>query len=230
MPTSKTYDELVDLLKKHYITKPSYHRSLVSFQQRRKSEGKSLKELYADLKRLAKDCNFGATFDSRLRDQLFMAVDKLPYFKFLLAENLNLETLTSSKLLDRIQTLEKAYVGESTDKFSSNNDVNKLSGKQFPNQKCKHCGFPHNSSACRFKDLNCRNCGRKGHLEKVCYFKNNDSKSFKNNKKPNRVKSVTESLKPQEDCDSISSKHEDEMLLKIDENNVNNVAAEILSI
>ena len=71
MPTDKSYGQLIDLMKSHYITKPSYHRSLVLFQQRRKLENESLKELYADLKRLAKNCNFGATFDARLRDQLF---------------------------------------------------------------------------------------------------------------------------------------------------------------
>ena len=92
-------------MKKHFITKPSYHRSLCLFQQRRKKEGESLKDLYADLKRLAKDCHFGTNFQSRLRDQLFMAVDSLPYFKFLLSEDLNLEDLSAERLLDRLQTL-----------------------------------------------------------------------------------------------------------------------------
>ena len=35
-PTELSYSELVKLLKTHFVTKPSYHRSLLSFQQRRK--------------------------------------------------------------------------------------------------------------------------------------------------------------------------------------------------
>ncbi|XP_076055155.1 uncharacterized protein LOC143033547 [Oratosquilla oratoria] len=146
MPTTKTYDELIELMKKHFITKPSYHRSLCSFQQRRKVEKETVKELYADLKRLAKDCNFGTMFDARLRDQLFMAVDHEPYFKYLLAEDLKLEALTSSTLLERILLLEKAHMGEGeTGNHSSSGTVQKVHSKTV--SKCKHCGFPHPSSA-----------------------------------------------------------------------------------
>ena len=163
LPNEKSYDELVALLKKHYITKPSYHRSLCLFQQRKKVQGETLKELYADLKRLAKDCNFGNTFDSRLRDQLFMAIDNLPYFKYLMAEDLNLDGLSSNELLDRIHTLEKAHVGESETAKSINKLV--LSDSSV---KCSHCGYPHKSFACKFKSLNCNNCGKLGHLQRVC--------------------------------------------------------------
>ena len=99
LPSDKTYGELIDLLKAHYVTKPSYHRSLCLFQRRVKKSDESLEQLYADLKRLAKDCNFGTTFDERLRDQFFMAIDSQSYFKFFMAENLKLEGLTSVQLL-----------------------------------------------------------------------------------------------------------------------------------
>ena len=34
VPSDKTFDEIIALLKQHYVTKPSYHRSLCLFQQR----------------------------------------------------------------------------------------------------------------------------------------------------------------------------------------------------
>ena len=111
-PTELTYNEITQLLKDHYVTKPSYHRSLLLFQQRRKETGESLNVMYSELKSLAKNCNFGNTFDQRLRDQLFMAVDAQPYFKFLVAEDLDMDQMTSAKLLERITTLEKAHLGE----------------------------------------------------------------------------------------------------------------------
>ncbi|XP_076032445.1 uncharacterized protein LOC143020168 [Oratosquilla oratoria] len=142
MPTTKTYDELIELMKNHFITKPSYHRSLCSFQQRRKVEKETVKELYADLKRLAKDCNFDTTLDARLRDQLFMAIDSEPYFKYILAKDLKLEALTSSAILEGILVLEKAHMGEGemANSSSSGTTVHKVHSETM--SKCKHCGFP----------------------------------------------------------------------------------------
>ena len=186
-PSDKSFDQLIAAMKKHFITKPSYHRSLVVFQQRRKKEGESLKDLYADLKKLAKDCHFGDTFDQRLRDQLFMAVDSLLYFKFLLAEDLNLEEMSSDKLLDRLQTLEKAHLGENVTHSSALN-VNKIEKPQAKNGlKCKHCGYPHLSANCKFKNLSCNNCGIKGHLQAVCR-KPKEGKSYSNRYKTNQPK------------------------------------------
>ncbi|XP_076035355.1 uncharacterized protein LOC143021633 [Oratosquilla oratoria] len=217
MPSTKTYDELITLMKNHFITKPSYHRSLCSFQQRRKVEKETVKELYADLKRLAKDCNFGTMFDARLRDQLFMAVDHEPYFKYLLAEDLKLEALTSSTLLERILSLEKAHMGEGErGNPSLSGTVQKVHSKTV--SKCKHCGFLHPSSVCRFKDSECHYCGRQGYLEIICRFKQKDaykqnsSKSFKNK----NVKSVSEPEPEHEEhqC-SVYNVVDKSMLLKV---------------
>ncbi|XP_076031079.1 uncharacterized protein LOC143019325 [Oratosquilla oratoria] len=229
MPTTKTYDELIELMKNHFITKPSYHRSLCSFQQRRKVKKETVKELYADLKRLVKDCNFGTMFDARLRDQLFMAVDHEPYFKYLLAEDLKLEALTSSTLLERILLLEKAHMGEGeTGNPSSSGTVQKVHSKTV--SKCKHCGFLHPSSACRFKDSECHYCGRQGHLEKNCRFmqkdayKQNSSKSFKNK----NVKSVSEQEPEHEEHQCSDNNVVDKsMLLKVSCNCLKSVKPEM---
>ena len=75
-----------------------------------------------------------------------MAVDKTSYFKYLVAEDLALESLTSGKLLDRIETLEKAHIGEST--LESADTVSKInkrivhSKNRDSKNKCKHCGYP----------------------------------------------------------------------------------------
>lgn len=33
---------------------------------------------------------------------------------------------------------------------------------------CASCGGNHNRSACKFKNVECWHCGRKGHMAKVC--------------------------------------------------------------
>ncbi|KAK7077135.1 hypothetical protein SK128_007450 [Halocaridina rubra] len=50
-------------------------RSLIQFQQRKKKPGENLHDLYAALKALAKDCNFGNQFDARVCDQLFIVIE-----------------------------------------------------------------------------------------------------------------------------------------------------------
>ena len=219
-PTSKTYAEIVDVLKRHYINKPTYHRSLLLFQQRKKERNESLKDLYSDLKRLAKDCSFGATFDTRLRDQLFMAVDNLSYFKYLVAEDLNLNTLTSEKLLDRIQTLEKAHIGEGSrmDSHSIGMDsgVNKVHPTKSSAFTCKHCGFNHQSSNCRFKHLSCRKCGVKGHMEKVCYANKSSNQGYKKFEKKsyakNKIKNVEDLC---DDLEVAKLDYDDDNMLKV---------------
>ena len=184
LPHTKSYEDLVNLLKAHYDVKPSYHRSLLSFQQRKKKEGESLKELYADLKRLAKDCDFKDQFDSRVRDQLFMSVENEIYFANLVAENLDLKSMKSAEIFERVLNLEKAFVSEKSciQKVTWENECvhqvksnkNRFAKKPL---SCRHCGYPHDSDKCRFKNLTCNNCNEKGHLKQVCPNQSKDVNS-----------------------------------------------------
>ena len=40
-PTTKSYTEIVNLLKGHFTSRPTYHRSLLLFQQRKKESNES---------------------------------------------------------------------------------------------------------------------------------------------------------------------------------------------
>ena len=205
LPSDKTYDDLVTLLKDHFTSRPSYHRSLCLFQQRRKSSTETLKEVYVDLKNLANNCKFGNSYDGRLRDQLFIAVDNQPYFKYLMSEDLKLENMSSKELLERLLTLEKAHMGEQTE-----NKINLQKNyvkKEVKREECKHCGYPHNSYNCKFKGLSCNQCGKTGHLQRVC---RNKKENFKKNTfdkqkfKKNKVKQIESTVSD-----------DDEQLLKI---------------
>ncbi|XP_076059269.1 uncharacterized protein LOC143035931 [Oratosquilla oratoria] len=149
LPHTKSFSDLVKALKQYYIVTPSYHTSLVAFQQRKKWPGESLNNLYAELKALAKDCNFADQFDNRVRDQLFMAVDNESYFPNLVAENFKLQTLTSQETFDRILNMEQAFVGE-------NNSIRAVSESQNLHKKKGSRHDPKTSSyyqsVCRFKD------------------------------------------------------------------------------
>ena len=41
---------------------------------------------------------------------------------------------------------------------------------------CFRCGGSHSQVGCRFKDVSCNYCGKKGHIAKVCYSRERDNK------------------------------------------------------
>ena len=214
LPHTKDYDVLVALLKAHFIVKPSYHRSLIKFQQRQKKEGETLNMLYADLKASAKDCNFGDQFDPRVRDQLFMAVQHEVYFPNLVAENIDLQGMTSAKILDRILNLEKAFVSEKSETPTPVRAVNKI------NESCKHCGFPHDSLRCRFKDLSCNVCHKKGHLQRVCREAKKDFPSTRPSQnrprpRPNEKYNSKKAIKVVDDCEVNLDEFDEDRLLMV---------------
>ena len=59
--------------------------------------------------------------------------------------------------------------------------VGDVSIHQVQNKKqgttCYHCGGQHPPTGCRFKDYQCHNCGKTGHLQKVCHKKNGHRKT-----------------------------------------------------
>ena len=182
LPHTKSFADLIKALKQHYIVSPSYHRSLIVFQQRKKVPSESLHNLYADLKSLAKDCNFVGQFDARVRDQLFMAVESEIYFPNLVAENFKLQNLTSQETFDRILNMERAFVSDKNcikavavhQGFQNKSKPKSFVDRSKKNKStfsCGHCGYPHASENCKFKDRTCNACGKKGHLKAVCWFK-----------------------------------------------------------
>ena len=74
LPSEVPFDDLVSQLKSHFITKPSYHRALCDFLQRKKKSSESVKEYYAELKLLAQQCEFNNDFDRRSKSNYWLAL------------------------------------------------------------------------------------------------------------------------------------------------------------
>ncbi|XP_011410599.1 PREDICTED: uncharacterized protein LOC105316966 [Amphimedon queenslandica] len=51
--------------------------------------------------------------------------------------------------------------------------------------ECYKCGGRHYATHCHFKDVNCRSCGKKGHLAKVCCSSKKDHNN-QSRQKPSR--------------------------------------------
>ena len=182
-PGDKSYDELVDALKKHFNPTPleTVHHS--KFHSRVRKPGESIAVFVADLCAPAEFCNFGASLDDMLRDRIVCGVNNTKIQQAFLSEKI----LTLKKALEVAQGLETAVKnakvlshGEAAATSTGSETVNQLAGNgkdmSSPRQKfsgtCFCCGkVGHRRATCHFKDVVCHECGKKGHLRNVCKSK-----------------------------------------------------------
>ena len=240
LPSAVPFDDLVSQLKSHFITKPSYHRALCDFLQRKKKSSESVKEYYAELKLLAHQCEFNNDFDRRLKEQLLVGIDNEVYFKVLLADPFDFKSISSRDLLAKVTNLETAYVTECKSTSNSSTDnrptgtVNKVRHKAVNNsagskgggksdnfkapKKCSRCGHDnHVTDNCKFKNAKCFSCGKVGHVSTVCPNKKAKSKS----RHVNTVHDVGEATNRPSPLDE--NFHDSYDLLKLFDINVNSV-------
>jgi hypothetical protein len=92
-PNTKTFEELVARLTEHLQPKPTVISERYRFHQRSQKTGESVTEFMAALRRLAKDCAFGAFLQEALRDRFVCGLASEAIRKELLKDkNLTLET------------------------------------------------------------------------------------------------------------------------------------------
>ncbi|XP_045489452.1 uncharacterized protein LOC110999258 [Pieris rapae] len=70
LPSSKTYTEVVSVIKNHLQPKPSFISQRYHFRQRRQNAGESISQYLSELKKMAKYCEFKTALEDNLRDQL----------------------------------------------------------------------------------------------------------------------------------------------------------------
>ena len=166
----KTFTELVDLLSGHYNPKKSAAVHRFKFNSRVRNPNESVSKYVSELKKLAVDCAFGSAeaLNQMLCDRLLCGINDARIQRRLLTE----ENLTYDKAFTICQSIELA--DQSTQALSSEKpppaDIHRVPAKK-PSKlptECYRCGGAHSSSSCRFKTADCRYCGKKGHIARVC--------------------------------------------------------------
>lgn len=162
LPGSKTFEQLVSALKKHFEPKPLVIAERFHFHKRDQIMGESISEYVAELRRFATHCEYGAHLNEALRDRLVCGIRDGHTQKKLLT----IADLTLAKAMDVAQGEEAAERNSKALK-GMEAAVNIVVTKP-----CYRCGgTTHEPKDCRFKNVDCFTCGKRGHIAEVCRSK-----------------------------------------------------------
>ncbi len=177
-PTEKTYQDLVKLVKEHFSPKPSVILQCFIFNSRSRKPGESVAKLVAELRRLTEFCEFSsATLTDMLRDRFVCGINDAHIQRRLLAEkDLTFKTAYDLALAmesaDRdVQDLQRPLADGSIHIVTQTVAADAKSPRTYSGNPCPRCGGMHLPSTCHFKDADCRRCGKKGHIARVCRSK-----------------------------------------------------------
>ena len=184
LPSAKTFAQLCNIVSTHFTPRKSVMVSRFHFNQRRRHQGETIMCFVAALRDLAKDCKFENNLNTMLRDRLVVGVNDENVQKRLLSEpddltferalELSLAIESASKQVQRIQG--KAEVVDFVKKKESSTKKpayqKPKQGQATSGKQCHSCGnTSHLRKDCKFRNVVCLKCHKKGHIAKVCGLK-----------------------------------------------------------
>ena len=186
-PGSKSYDDLASALKTHFEPKPSIIAQRFRFHQKKQEPNELVSQFSAELRHLARDCEFGAYLPDALRDQFVCGLRSESMHRRLLAE----DTLTLKRALEIATGMEAASKDAKTFQNSRAVAVNLSVSRQNQREEnhhiratilwgmCKHCGRKnHSNDNCHFRYATCHSCGKNGPIATICKAPRKSKKDF----------------------------------------------------
>ena len=184
-PADQTLDAIKMTLKNHMSPEPLVIAERFRFYKRDQKPGESISNYIAVLKKLAETCKFGNFLAEALRDRLVCGIFTEQIQKRLLTEkNLTLDTalqiavsmeaaqkdaheFSKARVFQEVESEENGATVTAVNKFASKSTARK--SKNSIQNKCFRCGRTnHNPDECLFKDRECHQCGKKGHIKPMC--------------------------------------------------------------
>ncbi|XP_031747556.1 uncharacterized protein K02A2.6-like [Xenopus tropicalis] len=195
-PKTKTYEELLAMLKAHFSPTPSVIIQRFHFHKRNQRADETISTYIAELRHIAEHCQFGEFLNDMLRDQLVCGIQNEALQRRLLAEpNLTLaaaqekalaaETaLLHTKAIHHTATSVHTISSKQADdiQFQNNKPKDYLATNASPFTPCIGCGGQHRRSVCPFKNAVCHYCKKKGHVIRVCKARVDQEKQSDNAK------------------------------------------------
>jgi hypothetical protein len=183
-------DKVIEAFQRYCIGEINVTYERYVFNQRTQSPGETFDVFLADLRRLAKSCEYGAVEDSILRDRLVVGVcEDSTRRKLLQRRNLGLteaidicrasevasKQLKAMKLPEEVNVMKTSK--QSTYRIQDDQVRRDFSYKnreqEYSRITCNYCGRQHDKSRqnCKAFGAVCRRCGLKNHFSSVCKAK-----------------------------------------------------------
>ncbi|XP_036340020.1 uncharacterized protein K02A2.6-like [Rhagoletis pomonella] len=206
-----SYKQLIDKLTEQFQMKRHIVAARYDFFKRTMKDSQTHRDWVADLKGIARECHFvcstaGCTsnfVDDMIRDQIIVHT---PYDSVRVAALQKLQPKLEDVLViaETYETTTKtvATIKENSEKainyVQANKQQSKTKSGELPNKSnlksCTGCGQSHSRDKCKFRNANCHNCGRKGHIAAVC-MKNKNKKNHDEVKSANNKNKVASTQK-----------------------------------
>ncbi|KAJ8027411.1 LYR motif-containing protein 2 [Holothuria leucospilota] len=163
---SDIYKDIVDKLRAHFSPMPPAMGERFRFYARKQTQGESVNQYLAELKRLASTCNFDQFLNEALRDAFVFGLRDEHAQRRLFAydDKLTLENAFSEAVsLETASAINTAMVRGPASQTSTVNALNMAQLKCFCGGKRGHV-----KRECRYRNAECKECGRRGHLASQC--------------------------------------------------------------
>ena len=174
-PTEKSFG---DIVKDHHHPQPSVIVERFNFNSQSQREGESAANSVAQLRKLSEHCQYGETLKDMIRDRLVCGLrdTKLqrrllvePRLTFQKAFDLTLASEVAARSAKELQDGQRPT--ETPAVFTMQQREMRTKWQPRNTQECYRCGGRHQASTCRFKGVECHNCGKRGHIARVCQGK-----------------------------------------------------------
>ncbi|KAL1466829.1 hypothetical protein MTO96_006030 [Rhipicephalus appendiculatus] len=178
---SLSYDQVVECLEDQYNPQANEIAASYAFFMRQQKEGESVRDFIAELGRLAESCNFGSTMGRMLRDRIVCGIRDDDARRSLLTRGkLTLKeaedfAMASEKAQEDVRDMQETGVGNGRGTMNALQRLRRCESRppssnlESSHPRCERCDGPHDSNVCRHLNTKCRQCGRKGHLARVCH-------------------------------------------------------------
>lgn len=191
-PSSKTYEEIVRILLKHYEPENNVIAERYKFNTRIQYEYESISDYVIVLRNLASTCNYGTFLDDALRDRFVCGILN-PTIQCTLLQKIELTFETACHTAQAIEMTEAQmkFLKPELQNLKVQNDVHEdhddddqhhqtddqqhqTDEKKKNKPNCHRCGRrQHNPNFCPAKEWTCYTCKEVGHTSLVCPKKNN---------------------------------------------------------
>uniref|UniRef100_A0A1X7VLF9 CCHC-type domain-containing protein n=1 Tax=Amphimedon queenslandica TaxID=400682 RepID=A0A1X7VLF9_AMPQE len=172
-----------DVLQKHFDPQPSIVQRF-KFHTRVRKQDKTVATYVAEL-HVIEHCDFQDSLDAVIRNRLVCGINSIRTQRILLQE----PDLYYDKVFQIAQAMELvahdvSHLPGSKSQHQTPTPVRKkeLSYRQ-SKVECYRCGGDHYATICKFIEADCRLCGKKGHLARVCRSQKKKPQQQKNHPK-----------------------------------------------